>query len=138
MDERLKQIATSFAEEGCSDAVYPAHLFRALLHKDLGLVKFIETTLDKDYYYLIDWAEIQMGLALSIASPIGIDDKAFLHVQGSMKEMDVALYKWFKNSPDAKVTIGRSVDCNFQITWDIGNDIAARVAMINVKRMFLY
>ncbi|MCQ2332301.1 MAG: ATP-dependent Clp protease ATP-binding subunit [Paludibacteraceae bacterium] len=70
MDEKLKQIATSFAEEGCSDAVYPAHLFRALLHKDLGLVKFIESTLDKDYYYLVDWAEIQMGLAPKALRPV--------------------------------------------------------------------
>lgn len=70
MDEKLKQIATSFAEEGCSDAVYPAHLFRALLHKDLGLIKFIESTLDKDYYYLVDWAEIQMGLAPKALRPV--------------------------------------------------------------------
>lgn len=88
-------------------------------------------------YRIILFANIliySVGLSLSIAMPIGIDDRAFLHVQGSVKEMDVALYKWFKNSSDAKVTIGRSVDCSFQIIWDIGSDIAARVAMIELKK----
>ena len=63
MIETIQKIANSFAEELCSDAIYPAHLFKAVLHKDAGLVGFIESTLDKDYYYLQDWADIQMQLA---------------------------------------------------------------------------
>ncbi|MCQ2329050.1 MAG: hypothetical protein MJZ93_00640 [Paludibacteraceae bacterium] len=100
-------------------------------------ILFSSSSVDYRILFFVTILIYAIGLALSIASPIGIDDKAFLHVQGSMKEMDVALYKWFKNSPDAKVTIGRSVDCNFQITWDIGNDIAARVAMIERKKNVL-
>ncbi|MGM9699304.1 MAG: AAA family ATPase [Prevotella sp.] len=68
--EALKSIAQSFAEEYCSDAIYPAHLFKAVLHKDVGLVKFIETDLDKDYYYLQDWADVQMQLAPRAAKPM--------------------------------------------------------------------
>ena len=52
MNTKLKTIANSFAEEYCSDAIYPAHLFKAILHKEIGLVNFIESELDKDYYYL--------------------------------------------------------------------------------------
>ena len=52
MDDKIRKIALGFAVENCSDAVYPAHLFKAVLHKDAGLVPFIESTLDKDYYYL--------------------------------------------------------------------------------------
>jgi hypothetical protein len=52
MIEQIKQIANSFAVEYCSDAIYPAHLFKAVLHKETGLVHLIETELDKDYYYL--------------------------------------------------------------------------------------
>jgi len=64
MDEtKLKDIATSFASDGCSNAIYPAHLFRALLHKDMGMVPYVESTLNKDYYYIVDWVEIQMQLA---------------------------------------------------------------------------
>ena len=44
----IKTIANSFAEEYCSDAIYPAHLFKAVLHKEIGLVHFIESELDKD------------------------------------------------------------------------------------------
>ena len=69
MKEDLKTIAQSFAEEYCSDAVYPAHLFKAVLHKDVGLVKFIESDLDKDYYYLQDWADVQMQLAPRAVRP---------------------------------------------------------------------
>ena len=63
MSDNLKRIANSFAEEYRSDAIYPAHLFKAILHKEMGLVHFIETELDKDYYYLQDWADVQMQLA---------------------------------------------------------------------------
>jgi ATP-dependent Clp protease ATP-binding subunit ClpA len=58
----IKQLVNSYAEEYCNDAIYPAHLFKSVLHKESGLVVFIETDLDKDYYYLQEWADIQMQL----------------------------------------------------------------------------
>lgn len=70
MNDQLKTIANSFAEEYCSDAIYPAHLMKAILHKDLGLVHFIESELDKDYYYLQDWADVQMQLAPRAVRPM--------------------------------------------------------------------
>ena len=70
MNENLKSIANSFAEEYCSDAIYPAHLFKAILHKEIGLVHFIETELDKDYFYLQDWADVQMQLSPRAVRPM--------------------------------------------------------------------
>ena len=70
MNAKLKSIANSFAEEYCSDAIYPAHLFKAVLHKEIGLVHFIETELNKDYYYLQDWADVQMQLAPRAVRPM--------------------------------------------------------------------
>jgi len=70
MSDQLKTIANSFAEEYCSDAIYPAHLFKAVLHKEMGLVHFVETELDKDYYYLQDWADVQMQLAPRAVRPM--------------------------------------------------------------------
>ena len=70
MNEKLKNIASSYAEEYQSDAIYPAHLFKTLLHKESGLIPFLETTLDKDYYYLQDWADVQMQLAPKSARPV--------------------------------------------------------------------
>ena len=70
MSDNLKRIANSFAEEYRSDAIYPAHLFKAILHKEIGLVHFIETELDKDYYYLQDWADVQMQMAPRAVRPM--------------------------------------------------------------------
>ena len=69
-NEKLKTIANSFAEEYRSDAIYPSHLFKAILHKEMGLVHFIETELDKDYYYLQDWADVQMQLSPKAVRPM--------------------------------------------------------------------
>ena len=69
MNSEIKRIATSYAEEFCSDAIYPSHLFKAVLHKDMGLVHFLETELDKDYFYLQDWADIQMQLSPRATRP---------------------------------------------------------------------
>ncbi len=56
----LLHIAQSFANDNKSPKIEPAHLLRALLHKSAGLVGFIEDTLDEDYYYLLDWADMRM------------------------------------------------------------------------------
>ena len=70
INETIKRIAGSYAEEYRSDAIYPAHLFKAILHKEIGLVHFIETELDKDYYYLQDWADVQMQMAPRAVRPM--------------------------------------------------------------------
>ncbi|MCF0202903.1 MAG: ATP-dependent Clp protease ATP-binding subunit [Bacteroidaceae bacterium] len=62
-------IAHSFALEYQSAAVSPAHLFKAVLHKEAGLIHFIETELSQDYYYLQEWADVQMQLAPKTAKP---------------------------------------------------------------------
>lgn len=80
MVEQIKQIANSFAVEYCSDAIYPSHLFKAVLHKEAGLVHFIETELDKDYYYLQEWADVQMTLsprATRSSKDLGLSEEAF-------------------------------------------------------------
>ena len=65
----LVNIAKSFAAEYSSNAVYPAHLFKAVLHKEAGLVHFLEIDLDKDYYYLQEWADVQISLAPRATRP---------------------------------------------------------------------
>ncbi len=54
-------IAKSFALDNRSPKIEPAHLLRALLHKNMGLVDFIENRIDSDYYYVLDWADIKVG-----------------------------------------------------------------------------
>ncbi|MBR6981784.1 MAG: ATP-dependent Clp protease ATP-binding subunit [Prevotella sp.] len=57
----ILHIAQSFAIDNMSPEIEPAHLLRALLHKSAGLVDYIEVTLDDDYYYLLDWADLRVG-----------------------------------------------------------------------------
>lgn len=56
------RIAREYAKENMGAAVEPSHLFKALLHKEVGLVPFIEKTLAQDYYYLLDWADMRVRM----------------------------------------------------------------------------
>ena len=56
------QIAEAYAKENMNGAIEPAHILKALLHKDIGLVAFIEKTLDADYYYILEWADMRMKM----------------------------------------------------------------------------
>lgn len=55
-------IAEAYAKEHMSGAIDPAHILKALLHKDIGLISFIEKTLQQDYYYLLDWADMRIKM----------------------------------------------------------------------------
>lgn len=75
----IKKIANSFAVEFQNAAISPAHLFKTILHKEAGLVNFIERDLSQDYYYLQEWADIQMQLLPKTARPqsnLDFDDEA--------------------------------------------------------------
>ena len=56
------RIAQAYAKENVNSEITPAHLFKALLHKDAGLVPFIEKELGQDYYYLLDWADMRIKM----------------------------------------------------------------------------
>lgn len=56
----LLHIAQSYANDNNCPQIEPAHILRALLHKSAGMVNYIEDTLDSDYYYLLDWADMRM------------------------------------------------------------------------------
>ena len=53
------EIAQSLAKEYHNEFFYPAHLLRAMLHKDVGLKPFLES-IGKDTGYIIEWAEVRM------------------------------------------------------------------------------
>ena len=55
-------IAEAYAKEHMNGAIEPAHVLKALLHKDIGLVPFIEKTLQQDYYYMLDWADMRIKM----------------------------------------------------------------------------
>ncbi|MBG0861153.1 MAG: ATP-dependent Clp protease ATP-binding subunit, partial [Bacteroidales bacterium] len=52
-------IAQSIAKEYTNKNISPAHLLKALLHKDIGLIPYLRN-MDKDVYYLEEWAEVRI------------------------------------------------------------------------------
>jgi hypothetical protein len=65
-----------------------------------------------------------MAIAAVVAKDTPRSERYFLHVEGAIKEMDIALYKWLQNDSDRVVTIGKSVDCSIQLSWDINGKAA--------------
>lgn len=62
----------------------------------------------------------------------------FLHVEGPIKTMDIAIYKLFSSYDEIReLTIGRSVDCTLQLSWDIQSDIASVQARIVRRNGYL-
>ena len=78
------------------------------------------------------------GLAACIATVAPKSERYFLKVQGATKGMDIALYKWFRNNPNRIVTIGKSVDCSLQLSWDIQSDVAPIQAEIRLLKHVPY
>lgn len=56
----MTHTAESYAKDNKSPQIMPAHILRALLHKSAGLISFIEDSLNEDYYYILDWADMRM------------------------------------------------------------------------------
>lgn len=90
--------------------------------------------LEWDYRVLLLFSFIifSLGLAGCIATVAPRSERYFLNVSGAIKGMDIALYKWFRNNPGMVVTIGKSVDCSLQLSWDIQGDIAPIQAEIRM------
>ncbi len=52
-------IAQSIAKEYSNEQFYPGHLLKAVLHKDIGLIPFLES-IKKDYYFMEEWADVRL------------------------------------------------------------------------------
>lgn len=117
INELLKKIANSFAEETCSDAIYPSHLFKAILHKELGLVQYIETVLNKDYYFLQDWADVQMQLSPKSARPMR-DLEYSEESEAVLEEADSYRVKFDRDQRDAVCILASLVTPGVGFTFD--------------------
>jgi ATP-dependent Clp protease ATP-binding subunit ClpB len=91
-------IAQSLAKEYSQEKISPAHLLKALFHKDVGLTEFL-LSLNKDIYYLEEWADVRIESSPKSSganeNPSGDDQfKAVLHeadnvrIKLSKEEMD--------------------------------------------------
>ena len=88
------------------------------------------TNLDNREALLLCYVAYSIAIAVCVAVVAPRSEHYFLHAEGAMKPMDIALYKWLRTSPNYKVSIGKSVDCNLQMTWDFASQIAPIQAIV--------
>src|SRR3712207_3383128 len=65
--KRVIKIAQAIARENLNTTFSVAHLLKALLHQDAGLQTLLKK-LDKDIYYLEEWADVRIE-SLKKANP---------------------------------------------------------------------
>ena len=95
-----------------------------ILSMVIWILFYQRAELDYRVLLLLSFVIYSVCMATSMATVAPRSERYFLNVQGAVKEMDVALYKWFRNNPDRVVTIGKSVDCSLQLSWDVQSAIA--------------
>lgn len=80
-----------------------------------------------------------VGLAISLAVNFPRSERYFLRMEGPVKTMEIAIYKWMNAQViNRRITIGKSVDCNLQMSWDVNGNIAPVQAEILSKRGNVY
>lgn len=104
--------------------------------------------LDCYYIQLIFNTIYCIGFAISFAFTKPISRRYFLRIEGCVKPMDVALFKWFNgHSPryslneqlkDEEVLIGSSIDCSIHLDWDLYKFIAPIHASVRKINNALY
>ena len=107
-----------------------------ILTMNIWRIIFISIFIDYRLLLLLGFILYSITLALCVPHLTYKYTHSFLSISGSIKPVDVALYKWFKTSSKGNVTIGRSVDCDLQITWDIKGIVSpvhAEIRMQNGK-----
>lgn len=73
--KRSVQIAQSIAKENANATFSPAHILRAMLHKELALRDYLDKA-GKDFYFMEDWADVRIESypkASKVDSPSGDD-----------------------------------------------------------------
>jgi ATP-dependent Clp protease ATP-binding subunit ClpB len=109
VDDNVKNvfhIARQIAKENLHQSLGAAHLLKALLHKDSGLMPVIKG-LDKDYYYIEEWADVRLEAypKTGPATNIGSDNDA----DAVLQEADDLRLKFNKDFTDAKLLLAALV-----------------------------
>ena len=104
----------------------------------IGEVFVLGSHLDFRVLLLFTYFIFSIGLALCIAEPVSKSGRYFLRVEGPIKTMEIALYKWFDAAPHQSVTIGKSVNCNLQMSWDLNGNIAPLQAEIKTDGIAIF
>jgi ATP-dependent Clp protease ATP-binding subunit ClpB len=94
--KRVVKIAQAIAKENMNAGFAPAHLLKALLHKEAGLQGLLKK-LDKDIYFLEEWSEVRIeAVAKSTSFPDTIAGDAM--VEEVLNEADNIRLKLLKDT----------------------------------------
>lgn len=86
------------------------------------------------YSSLICYMLYAAGFGVAIAVVHFASEKYFLRIDGSIKERDIAIYKWMSVTGGFnKVSIGSSVECVLQMNWDDTPNIASRAVELYIQ-----
>src|SRR5689334_19214623 len=104
-DETKKaiKIAQSIAKEYSNPKFSPAHLLRAILHKEFSLRDYLDRT-GKDFYFMEDWADVRIESSpkgTKVDEPSG-DDK----IADVFAEADNIRIKLSKDAVDLTSLLG--------------------------------
>lgn len=125
-----------------SASVYPRKFFYLLaatvVLSFLGSFLIMYCTFDYRPYLALYFLLYCCFIALAVAFVAPRSYRYMLRTTGCIKTTDIALYKWFRANPAAVVTIGRSVDCSIQLSWDIKGDVAPINAEVYMKKGRFY
>lgn len=66
--KRVIKIAQAIAKENMNASFSPSHMLKALIHKDVGLTGLLKK-LDKDIYYIEEWAEVRIETEKKTTTP---------------------------------------------------------------------
>lgn len=111
------RIAQEYAKENASAVVEPSHIFKALLHKDTGLVSFIEKNLVQDYYYLLDWADMRIRMEQKSSRP-NADIKLSPASIEVIEEAEIIADKIGVDSVDSKILLASVVTPGVGFSFD--------------------
>ncbi len=109
-------------------------LLLGLVSMGLWGIFYIDALIDFRGALLISHLVFALGMGLCIAKEAPRSERYFLRVEGAIKTMDIALYKWLVNNEGGSVVIGKSVDCDLQLSWDINSVIPPKQAEIRFYR----
>jgi hypothetical protein len=96
----------------------------AVLSMGMWAVIYFNSFIDYRQMLLFGFIAYSVAIAVCIARVTPKSERYFLHIEGAVKEMDIALYKWFRTDPNHVVSIGKSVDCSIQLSWDLIGQVA--------------
>ena len=99
-------------------------LIIAVLSMFMWAFIYYNSFIDYRQTLLVGFIAYSVAIAVCIARITPSSERYFLHIEGAVKEMDIALYKWLRANPDCVITIGKSVDCSIQLSWDINGTVA--------------